>query len=137
MPYRVISGRLWDLLLAWLERRTVYGCPRPRRFPEVSYRWRLEKGYLVGEPGFCLISGARPPEPGILDEVGMAFLSLPEWAQACILAAVEHQREPWLRGKRWRAWLRHMDLTPRQYERLLTDAWRSLREKARCRKIAA
>lgn len=118
----------WGVLMAYLERRSVQGCAKGLRMPEDSMQWRLEGHTLVGTPGYCLARSTRPPEPGRLEEFGLAWLGLGEDQRRMLVDCVELANHPWLRGTAWRKRLgpRGWGLSPRNYERLLMLAWRQL-----------
>ena len=98
----IISDRVWSLLFAWAEYRSSKSFPKSVRFPDVSYKWHLEKGCLVAEPGFCMERSTAPKDPGILEEFGHAFWDLEEWARHLLFDLVEFSDQPLFRGNKWR-----------------------------------
>ena len=132
----VISDRVWSLLFAFIEWRFGMIAPRSVRFPEATYKWRLEKGCLVAEPGFCLERSTAPKNPGILEEFGQAFWDLEEWARCLLFDLVDFSDQPLLRGHKWRMKFKEWGLSPRRYGRLQRDALKRLNRKARRRGLA-
>jgi len=41
--------------------------------PEETYRWRVEKGHLVAEPGFCFTPSTAPHDPGRMWEFNLSY----------------------------------------------------------------
>lgn len=131
----IVSDRVWSLLFAWAEWRSGVSCPKSIRFPEVTYKWRLERGSWIGEPGFCLARSTRPRDPGIFEEFNQAFWDLEKWARFILFDLVEFYDQPLLRGNKWRGKMRQWGLSPRMYAKLLKDALRSLQLSSKARGI--
>ena len=130
-----VPGVLIDLLFQWAEWRQRQDAPKSPYLPEVTYRWRLQGGCLVARPGFCLSRSTAPRDPGRLWEFNLAFLDLSQEQRAYVIALVEFQNEPWLRGKKWRRFLSLLNLKPRHYERLLLNALQALTRSLRKRRL--
>ena len=130
-----VPDRLIDLLFRWFEWRENLDAPRSMRLPEATYRWRMEGGRLVAEPGFCLIPSTAPREPSRFWDFDMAFLELDRLQRACIMAFVKFQREPWPKGGKWTLFFKLLNLRPRRYERLLLKALLRLTRIARRRRL--
>jgi hypothetical protein len=128
---------LWGVFMAYLERRSVQGCPKSLRLPEATMRWERIGGILIGTPGFCLTPSTSPPEPGQLEEFGAAWLQMAEDQRLMLLDCVVLTHQPWLRGRLWKRRLRQWRLSPRRYERLLAHAWRGLTRRYYRRREAA
>ena len=129
----IISDRVWSLLFAWAEWRSTRGCPKSVRFPDVTYKWHLEKCGLVGEPGFCMERSTAPKNPGILEEFGQVFEDLEEWARRFLFDLVEFSDQPLLRGRKWRMKFKEWGMSRRMYARLQKDALSKLQRKAKYR----
>ena len=130
-----VSDRLINLLDHWFEWRHKKESPRSVHLPEETYRWRMEKGQLIAEPGFCLEVSTAPRDPGRMWEFNLSFLDLDKLQQAYVYAMLEFQNEPWLRGKKWRRFLMALNLKPRRYERLLLNTLRILSLSARRKRL--
>ena len=68
-----VSDRLINLLDHWFEWRHKKGSPRSVHLPEETYRWRMEKGHLIAEPGFCLEVSTAPRDPGKMWEFNLSY----------------------------------------------------------------
>ena len=130
-----VSDRLINLLDHWFEWRHKQESPRSVHLPEETYRWRMEKGHLIAEPGFCLEASTAPRDPGRMWEFNLSFWDLDKLQQAYVIAMLEFQNEPWLRGNKWRRFLTALNLKPRRYERLLLSTLRILSLSARRKRL--
>ena len=130
-----VSDKLINLLDHWFEWRHKQESPRSVHLPEETYRWRMENGHLVAEPGFCLEVSTAPRDPGRMWEFNLSFWDLDKLQQAYVYAMLEFQNEPWLRGKQWRDFFRLLNLKPRRYERLLLNTLRILSLSARRKRL--
>lgn len=130
-----VPDRLIDLLFRWVEWRENLEAPKSLRLPEATYRWRMEGGRLVAEPGFCLIPSTAPREPSRFWDFDMALLELDRLQRVCIMGFIKFSSEPWLRGKKWTDFLKLLNLRPRRYERLLLNALLRLTRSARRRRL--
>jgi len=130
-----VPDKVLDLLFRWFEWRQRLEAPKSLRMPEVTYRWRIQGGYLLAEPGFCLTPSTAPRDPGRLWEFDMAMLELAWEQRRCVEALVWFQSEPWLRGEKWTHFFGLLNLRPRRYERLLLNALLRLTKSARRRRL--
>jgi hypothetical protein len=135
-PPDLLPPWLWALLERWREWRSVIGCPKSLRLPEESAKWELKGKALIAIPGPDLIPSTAPREPGKVEEFNLAFMELGIGHQACVLALIELQQDPWLEGEAWMRFLTVLKLTPDQYERHLREALHSLKAAARKRGLA-
>ena len=132
---REVADELIELLFRWFEWRVGLTSPKSMRLPEETYRWRIVRGHLVAEPGFCLERSTAPRDPGRMWEFDMAFLDLAKEQRAYVFAFLKFHKEPWLRGENWRTFFRLLNLRPRRYERLLLSALLRLSKNARRRRL--
>jgi len=130
-----VPDKVFELLFRWFEWRQKLESPRAVHLPEETYCWQVKGGRLVAQPGFCLTGSTAPRDPGRLWEFNMAFWGLPKEQQAYVLALAALQNEPWLRGEKWRRFLKLLNLKPRRYERLLLSALQTLTRSARRRRL--
>lgn len=126
---------LWGLINALVEWRSVAGCPRSPSVPEPSFGWVIRGGVAVPAvgPALCLARSTAPRGPGRLEDFSLVFDGLDEDNKFYILALVEIQADDFMEGKRWRNFLRLMNLSRPGFVKLLTDALRDLEAKARKR----
>ena len=133
-----ISGRLIGLLHAWVEWRSCQGQPRGVRLPDETYvhRLRFSNAGVVAErvaAGYCMERGTAPRPDVWQVEFSQAFMALDSDQRAWLLILVGMQDQPWMRGPRWRAVLRELEIKPRHFVRLAGDALMSLSRNARAR----
>ena len=126
------DDRLWGLLMAYLERRSIAVCPKVRQTERISDAPDAELSYLR-QP-----AATRPPEPGRLAVFGQVWLDLEDheqdWVRRAIINLVECKDQPrWLKGRKWRSKMENWDMSPRRYEELLLTAWSVLAMEARAR----
>ena len=124
---------LMKLLRRWFEWRTVAGAPRTVRLPSPTMRWSLTRRGVVGRPEVCLAVSTAPKGPGRLHDFNLAFWSLPQEQRFYILVYLTLEKETWLTSQAWRDSLRLLEVTSRQFERLLESALLELEILARNR----
>jgi len=118
LPHNEANIRLWEMLLAWAEWRSLAACPR---------------GACLPEDGAFLPKSTAPRAPGRLAELNEAMVRL-DWDQRqYLIILVSCQEEPWLKGDKWNTVLSELGLSPQSFGMLLGDAWQCLLGKARKR----
>lgn len=129
---------LWELLVRWVEWRSIAGYPKSPRLPEAVFAFEVRGGELVAPqgPGFCLTPSTAPRKISRVEEFNVAFVSLETDQQIYILALVEMQGDDWPEGKQWEAFCNLLKLTPKQFKSLLHDALASLLALASARGLA-
>ena len=118
LPHGEADSRLWELLLAWAEWRSLAGCPR---------------GLALPDNGVMLPPSTAPKAPGRIMEFNEAMIRLAWDQREYLVILVSCQGEPWLKGEKWNKVFSALDLNPQNFAVLLNDAWQALRNKARRR----
>lgn len=143
---RLVSRRLLNRFYAWLEWRTVAGCPKSTG-KELRARLALKDGEVVIlDRGVCWERGTAPRTHRWVEDFQGAWDDLETIDQIVILAQVEYQHDEFLEGERWEVLLKALfpvrdTLTEPEawedrqqaYLKLLRLAWRALESAARLR----
>jgi len=127
-PYpAIISDRVWQLLHKWAEWRSCKGTARAARMPEETGRWRMRAGRLVYEPAICLQpTSTKPPEPGVMEIFNQCMVDIGEPHRVCLVAVVERQAQPWLKGEAWESLFQRLGMSKKDFRRRLRAALEAL-----------
>ena len=110
-------GPVLALLWGWAESYPTFVGARALWFPRWGVRFGLtpQGGLKVIAEGFEAGRSTAPTPERKIDEFTWSLLDLPEEDRPLVLALIDAQHEPWLKGERWSEILTSLGLRPSVY----------------------
>lgn len=96
--------------------------------PEETGKCHIKNGFVIFEPAGAVLQphSTKPPEPGVMEIFNQCMLDIEEPHRVCLVAVVERQAQPWLRGADWESLFQRLGMSKKDFRRRLRAALKSL-----------